>query len=168
MTEQPFLSGEREESLEDLWLFIIVNTTILALLVNILALHYGTTMVATNLLYIPIVIAAYGIPPGRYVCSRGLRTLHRVCCGHHGGALGDLVAAFVTCIVVIGVAAVVTSLAIHMRRKELKYRGFSTTLTGIGLVNSTDKMIKEVNRRFADTLGYNPADIGSVPFPRIW
>ena len=29
-------------------------------------------------------------------------------------------------------------------------------------------MIKEVNRRFADTLGYTPAEVESVPFPRIW
>ncbi|MFA5236704.1 MAG: hypothetical protein WC362_02480, partial [Methanoregula sp.] len=62
MTESTSLFGEREESFVDFWLFIIVTTTILALLVNILALHYGTSTVATNLLYIPIVIAAYWYP----------------------------------------------------------------------------------------------------------
>jgi len=37
---------EREESLVDLWLFIVINTTILALLINILSLHYGNNDVA--------------------------------------------------------------------------------------------------------------------------
>jgi len=50
---------EREESLVDLWLFIVVNTTILAVLINILSLHYGNNPVAPYLLYIPIIIASY-------------------------------------------------------------------------------------------------------------
>jgi PAS domain S-box-containing protein len=29
-------------------------------------------------------------------------------------------------------------------------------------------MIKEVNRRFAETLGYDPAEIAAIPFTRIW
>jgi hypothetical protein len=53
---------EREESLKNLWLFIIINTTVLALLINILALHFGTTDVAPYLLFIPVVIAAYWYP----------------------------------------------------------------------------------------------------------
>ena len=170
MTERPPPSGEREESLEDLWLFIIVNTTILALLVNILALHYGTTMVATNLLYIPIVITAYWYPHQGVTYAAVVSALYiGFVVVITGGAPGDLVAAIVTCIVVMGVAAVVTSLALHMRRNEVKYRGiFNHSEAGIGLVNSSDRMIKEVNRRFADTLGYTPAEVESVPFPRIW
>ena len=50
---------EREESLSNLWLFIVINTTVLALLSNILSLHYGQNDVAPNLFYIPVVIAAY-------------------------------------------------------------------------------------------------------------
>ncbi|MDO9549435.1 MAG: hypothetical protein Q7J03_00530, partial [Methanoregula sp.] len=53
---------ERDESLTDLWLFIIINTTILALLINILSLNYGSNNVAPNLFYIPVVIAAYWYP----------------------------------------------------------------------------------------------------------
>jgi len=54
---------EREESLVDLWLFIVVNTTILALLVNVLSLYYGNNDVAPNLFYIPVVISAYWSMP---------------------------------------------------------------------------------------------------------
>jgi PAS domain S-box-containing protein len=170
MTGHTSLFGEREESLVDLWLFIIVNTTILALLINILALHYGVMSVATNLLYIPIVIAAYWYPHWGVSYAAVVAALYMgIVAAITGGALGDLAAAFVTCVVVIGVAAVVANLAIHMRRNEVKYRGiFNHSEAGIGLVNCSDRMIKEVNRRFADTLGYEPSEIAVIPFTRIW
>jgi PAS domain S-box-containing protein len=170
MTGSTSLIGEREESFVDLWLFIIVTTTILALLVNILALHYGTAAVATNLLYIPIVIAAYWYPRWGISYAAVVAAFYiGIVAVTTGGALGELAASFVTCFVVIGVAAVVSSLAVHMRRNEVKYRGiFNHSEAGIGLVNSSDRMIKEVNRRFANTLGYDPAEIVAIPFPRIW
>ncbi|WP_292423457.1 PAS domain-containing protein [Methanoregula sp.] len=162
--------GEREESFVDSWFFIIVTTTILALLVNILALHYGTSAVATNLLYIPIVIAAYWYPRWGVWYAAVVAVFYiGIIAVITGGSLGELAAAFITCLVVIGVAAVVARLAIHMRRNEVKYRGiFNHSEAGIGVVNSSDHMIKEVNRRFADTLGYDPAEIVAIPFTRIW
>jgi len=170
MTGQTSPFGEREESFVDLWRFIIVTTTILALLVNILALHYGTVAVATNLLYIPIVIAAYWYPRWGILYAAVVAALYLgIVAVITGGSLGELAAAFVTCVVVIGVAAVVASLAIHMRRNEIKYRGiFNHSEAGIGLVNSSDRRIKEVNRRFADTLGYDPTEIVTIPFTQLW
>jgi PAS domain S-box-containing protein len=170
MTGPINLSGEREESFVDLWLFIIVTTTVLAILVNILALHFGTAAVATNLLYIPIVIAAYWYPRWGISYAAAVAAFYiGMVAVITGGAPGELAAAFVTCIVVIGVAAVVASLASHMRRNEVKYRGiFNHSEAGIGLVNNSDRMIKEVNRRFADTLGYIPAEIIVIPFTQIW
>ena len=56
------------------------------------------------------------------------------------GLRENLLPRFVTCIVVMGVAAVVASLALHMRRNEVKYRGiFNHSEAGIGLVNSSDE-----------------------------
>ena len=66
----------------------------------------------------------------------------------------------------IGVAAVVSSLAAHMRKNEVKYRGiFNHSEAGIGLVNSSDRMITEVNQRFAGTLGYTPQKLQLYPSP---
>lgn len=164
------LFGEREESFIDLWLFIIVNTSILALLVNLLALQSGTAAVAANLLYIPIVIAAYWYPRYGIPFSVIIAALYiGMAAFISGGSPGPLAAASVMSVVLIGVAAVVSSLALHMRKNEVKYRGiFNYSEAGIGLVNSKDRMIYEVNRRFADTLGYEPRDIASIPFTRIW
>ncbi|MGA2698807.1 MAG: hypothetical protein ABSE74_04115, partial [Methanoregula sp.] len=114
MTGWTSLSLEREESFVDLWLFIIVTTTILAILVNILALHYGTAAVATNLLYIPIVIAAYWYPRWGITYAAAVAAIYiGMVAVVTGGALGELAAAFVTCIVVIGVAAVVARRSVH-------------------------------------------------------
>ena len=57
-----FIHDPRQETFVDFWLYIIVNTTILALLINILSITWGTGDVAAHLIYIPIVIAAYWYP----------------------------------------------------------------------------------------------------------
>ncbi|HVP97332.1 PAS domain S-box protein [Methanoregula sp.] len=170
MTGQPSHVGEREESFVDLWLFIIVATTILAIFINILAFKYGTAAVAANLLYIPIVLAAYWYPRWGISYAIGISALFiGVVAFVTGGAIAELTASFVTCLVVIGVAAVVSSLAIHMRRNEVKYRGiFNHSEAGIGLVNSSDRVIKEVNLRFAEMLGYEPSSMESLLFYRVW
>lgn len=162
--------GEREESFVDLWLFIIVATTILAIFINILALHYGTAAVAANLLYIPIVLAAYWYPRWGISYAIGVSALFiGIVAFVTGGLIAQIAASFVTCLVVIGVAAVVSSLALHMRKNEVKYRGiFNHSEAGIGLVNSSDHMVKEVNRRFADALGYEPAELESKSFSGVW
>jgi len=169
MFGRPSLFGEREESVVDLWLFIIVNTTILAILINILAFHYGTAAVAANLLYIPIVIAAYWYPRWGIWYAAGVSALYiGIVAFVTEGSLAQIAASFFTCFVVIGVAGVVSSLAIHMRRNEVKYRGiFDHSEAGIGVLN-TEYVIEEVNRRFADTLGYEIAEVATLPFPRIW
>ncbi|HNX16924.1 MAG TPA: PAS domain-containing protein [Methanoregula sp.] len=172
MTGSSTLVSEREESFIDLWLFIIVNTTILALLVNILALQSGTgtAAVATNLLYIPIVIQAYWYPRWGVSFSAVIAALYiGMVAITSGGSLGKIASASITCVVFIGVAAVVSSLALHMRKNEVKYRGiFNYSEAGIGLLSSLDRTVQEVNRRFADTLGYEPTEIEAIPFSRMW
>ena len=162
--------GEREESFVDLWLFIIVATTILAIFINILALHYGTAAVAANLLYIPIVLAAYWYPRWGISYAIGVSALFiGIVAFVTGGLIAQVAVSFVTCLVVIGVAAVVSSLALHMRKNEVKYRGiFNHSEAGIGLVNSSDHMVREVNRRFADALGYEPAELEATSFSGVW
>ena len=186
MTKSITADGERDESLVDLWLFIIVCTTILALLVNTLAafnsVHDPTNVlilspVAANLFYIPLVIAAYWYPRYGIPFSIGISLFYSAVVGAaiyieqmpNTIQLSLLLAAVgITCVVIIGVGAVVSSLAVHMRKNEVKYRGiFNHSESGIGLVNKPDHIV-EVNRRFADILGYSSYEISTLPFPRIW
>ncbi|MEI7856851.1 MAG: PAS domain S-box protein [Methanomicrobiales archaeon] len=163
-----FVKGD--ESLVNLWLFIIINTTILALLINILSLHNGSNDVAPYLLYIPVVIAAY------WYSSRGPVFAVIISLAYMGlvyyfthGALGELVASSIKCYILIGVSVVVSSLATHMRKNEVKYRGiFNNSEAGIGLVSSSDLSIIEVNRRFAGMLGYTPEELTKVSFADLW
>jgi len=56
-----------------------------------------------------------------------------------------------------------------MRKNEVKYRGiFNHSEAGIGLVRDSDRSVVEVNRRFAETLGYAPEEAVAVPFDRLW
>ncbi len=161
---------EREESLVDLWLFIVVNTTILAILINILSLHYGNNPVAPHLLYIPIIIASYWYPEKGVIFSVLVSALYLgMVWFFSGGIMEALSAAFIICIVLIGVATVTSSLSSHMRKNELKYRGiFNYSEAGVGLVNLSSLSIKEVNQRFATLLGYDRDEFPAIPFSDLW
>lgn len=168
--EKSQIISDREESFVDFWLFIVVNTTVLALLINILSLYSGNSDVAAHLLYIPIIIAAYWYPH-RGLLFAGIISVIYVALVYFitGGLLSQLAAACITCFVLLGVAAVVSSLASHMRKNEIKYRGiFKHSEAGIGLVSLSDLSIKEVNSRFAGILGYLPDEISPIPFSELW
>jgi PAS domain S-box-containing protein len=161
---------EREESLSNLWLFIIINTTVLALLINILSLHYGTNDVAPNLFYIPVVIAAYWYPHRGPVFAGVISVAYMSLVWYFlGSNAWILVSSSVICYVLIGVSIVVSSLATHMRKNEMKYRGiFNHSEAGVGLVNISSLSIKEANQRFAHTLGYDRGEIQKIPFGDLW
>ena len=127
-----------EESFVDFWLFVIVNTAILALLINILSLYTGNDSVAPHLLYIPVVIAAYCYPHRGLLFASIISVIYIVLVYLiTDGLLSQLAASCITCFVLLGVAAVVSSLASHMRKNEIKYRGiFKHSEAGIGLVES--------------------------------
>jgi len=169
MTETAAFS-DREESLSNLWLFIIVNTTILALLINILSLHYGRNDVAPNLFYIPVVIAAYWYPHRGPVFAGIISVAYMALVWYFlGSDAWTLISSSVICYVLIGVSVVVSSLATHMRKNELKYRGiFNYSEAGVGLVNLSSLSIKEANARFCSMLGYEPEEIPAVPFAGLW
>jgi len=161
---------EREESLVNLWLFIIINTTILALLINILSLHYGNNDVAPNLFYIPVVIAAYWYPNRGPIFAVIISLAYMSLVYFFlGSGIAMLISSSVICYVLIGVSVVVSSLATHMRRNEVKYRGiFNHSEAGIGLVNSSDLSIREVNKRFAEMLGYTTEELTRISFADLW
>ncbi|MCX6683010.1 MAG: PAS domain-containing protein [Methanoregula sp.] len=169
MTKQ-FIYDAREESIVDMWLFIIVNTTILALLINVLSISMGTSDVAAHLLYVPIAIAAYWYPNRgmiySFIVSAAYFTIVFIITN---GSPPLLVSALIKCVVFVGVAAVISSLAIHMQKSEMKYRGiFNHTEAGTGLVNVKDLTIVEVNQRFASVLGYNQDDLTHLTFSELW
>lgn len=157
---------DREESLSNLWLFIILNTTVLALLINILSLYYGTNDVAPNLFYIPVVIAAYWYPHRGPVFAFIISLAYMGLVYHFlGSDVATLIASSVICYVLIGVSVVVSSLATHMRKNEVRYRGlFNHSQAGVGLVDLTNLKIQEVNHRFATILGYSEQEILGIAF----
>lgn len=162
--------SEREESLSNLWLFIVINTTVLALLINILSLHYGSNDVAPNLFYIPVVIAAYWYPSRGPIFAAIISLAYMgMVYVFMGGVVSILISSSVICYVLIGVSVVVSSLATHMRRNEVKYRGlFNHSQAGVGLVDLASSKIHEVNHHFSTMLGYADDDVLLVPFGNLF
>jgi PAS domain S-box-containing protein len=161
---------ERQESIIDLWFFIIVITTTLALLINILSLHLGKTDVAPHLLYIPVIIAAYWYPRKGLIFSLFISAVYLALVWFFtAGSPASVVAAIVTCIVLVGVAAVIASLSSHMCRSEMKYRGiFNHSEAGVGLIDIPSLSILEVNSRFASILGFDKTELSQIPFSQLW
>lgn len=161
---------ERDESLTHLWLFIIINTTVLALLINILSLHTGSNDVAPHLLYIPVVIAAYWYPNRGPVFAVIISALYLFLVWFFvTGGLAELLASSIKCYVLIGVSVVVSSLATHMRKNEIRYRGlFNSSEAGVSLVNLPDLSMQESNQHFANILGYDLQELVKIPFSSLW
>ncbi|MHB8164105.1 MAG: PAS domain S-box protein [Methanoregula sp.] len=168
MTGGNFCVGR--EIFRDLWLFVVIITTILALLINILSFSYGTQDVAFQLLYIPVIIAAYWYPHRSPVFA-GIISLAYLGIVYSvtQGEMGGVIASAFKCFVLIGVSIVISGLAIHMRKNDAKYQEiFSNTETGFGLVNLTDLSITEVNKRFAEMLGYSRDELTKISFADLW
>ncbi|PKL68282.1 MAG: hypothetical protein CVV30_10175 [Methanomicrobiales archaeon HGW-Methanomicrobiales-1] len=168
MTGENFFVGR--EFFWNLWFFVVIITTILALLINILSFSYGTQDVAFQLLYIPVIIAAYWYP-NRSPVFAGIISLAYLGIVYSvtQGEMGGLIASAFKCFVLIGVSVVISGLAIHMRKNDAKYQDiFSNTETGFGLVNLTDLSITEVNKRFAEILGYSRDELTKISFADLW
>jgi PAS domain S-box-containing protein len=166
-TQEP---GIRDESFVGIWFFIIVNTSILAILVNIFSLSLGMKDVTPGLFFIPVVITAYWYP------KKGMLFAFLVTAIYLGmiyflmkGSAADLVAGLFKSIIMIGVAAVVSTLALNLQKSEEKYRGiFNSSEAGTGLIIVNDLSIMEVNQRFASILGYSMQNIRDVSFSQLW
>jgi PAS domain S-box-containing protein len=86
-----------------------------------------------------------------------------------GASMPDIVAALFKSIIMVGVAAVVSTLSLNLQKSEAKYRGiFNNSEAGTGLIDAQNLSIIEVNQRFASILGYSREEIHDVTFSQVW
>ena len=164
-----FFTGQ-DESFAGPWLFIVIITAIIAFLINIVSFSNGTNTVAFHLLYIPAIISAYWYPRRGPVFA-GILSLAYLGIVYYftRGAMGDLMTSGILCVVLIGVSVVISGLAVHMRKNEMKYQGiFNHAEAGIVLVNHADWSIAEVNEPFAGMLGYTREELTKTSFTDLW
>jgi PAS domain S-box-containing protein len=163
-------SGIRDESFAGIWFFIIVNTTVLAILVNAFSIAIGMTEVTPGLFFIPVVITSYWYPKKGMLFAFLMTAVYLgIIYGFMGSVMPALVTALFKSIIMIGVAAVVSTLALNLQKSEAKYRGiFNNSEAGTALVDAIDLTVIEANERFASILAYSPADIRLVKFSEFW
>jgi len=152
------------------WFFIIVAVTILVILVNIFSLSLGMTEVSGGLFFIPVVIASYVYPKKGMLFSFLISAIYlSMIYIIMKGSSPDLVNGVFKTIIMVGVAAVVSSLALHMQMSEAKYRSiFNNSEVGTGLIDINTLSIIEVNPRFASILRYPVYEIRDVSFSDLW
>ena len=152
------------------WFFIITGITILVILVNIFSLYFGMTEVAAGLFFIPVVITAYWYPKkgmlfAFFITAIYLPMIYLLM----NGSAPDLVNGVFKSIIMVGVAAVVSSLALNLKESEAKYRSiFNNSEVGTGLIDVNTSSIMEVNPRFASILRYSVREIREVSFSDLW
>jgi PAS domain S-box-containing protein len=161
---------EKEGSLFNLWLFVILITTALALLITILSLWYGYNNAAPGLFFIPVVIAAYRYPYRGPLFALIISFVYLGMVWYStGGIVSILFASSVTCYVLLAVSVLVSGLATHLRRNEVRYRSlFNQARVGVGLIDLDTLNIREANPRFATMLGYAEKETIPIPFGDIF
>jgi len=161
---------KRQMSNARLWLGFLIVTTVLALVLNVLALQYGYDSVAPNLFYVPVVIAAYWYPDRGPIVSGILAGAYLGMVYYFTDpGVRTIIAASITCYVLIGVSVLVSSLVTHMRTNELKYQGlFNHSQAGVGRVDLATLKIHEVNHHFSAILGYAESDLLAIPFDSLF
>jgi PAS domain S-box-containing protein len=152
------------------WFFVIVCITILVILVNIFSLSFGMTEVAGGLFFIPVVITAYWYPKKGIMFALLMTVIYLTMIFFLlNGSPQELVNGVFKAIILVGVAAVVSSLALNLQKSEAKYRSiFNNSEVGTGLINVNNFSIMEVNQRFASILGYSIQEIRDVSFSDLW
>ena len=152
------------------WFFIIVSITILVILVNIFSLSLGMTEVAGGLFFIPVVITAYWYPKKGMLFAFLITAIYLPMIYFlMKGSAPDLVNGMFKAVIMVGVAAVVSSLALNLQKSEAKYRSiFNNSEVGTGLIDVNTLSIMEANQRFASILRYSVPEIRDVLFSDLW
>jgi PAS domain S-box-containing protein len=152
------------------WFFVIVCITILVILVNIFSLSFGMTEVAGGLFFIPVVITAYWYPKKGILFALLMTGIYLTMIFFLlNGSPQELVNGVFKAIILVGVATVVSSLALNLQKSEVKYRSiFNNSEVGTGVIDVNNFSIMEVNQRFASILGYSIQEIRDVSFSDLW
>ena len=152
------------------WFFIVISITTLVILVNIFSLSFGMTEVAGGLFFIPVVITAYWYPKKGMLFAFLITAIYLfIIYFLMKGSAPDLVNGVFKSIIMVGVAAVVSSLALNMQMSEAKYRSiFNNSEVGTGLIDINTLSMIDVNPRFASILRYPAQDIHDISFSDLW
>ena len=152
------------------WFYIIVSITLIVILVNIFSLSLGMTEVAGGLFFIPVVITAYWYPKKGMLFAFLITAIYiPMIYFFMQGSAPDLINGMFKAVIMVGVAAVVSSLALNLQKSEAKYRSiFNNSEVGTGLIDLNTLSIMDANQRFSSILRYSLSEIRDVSFPDLW
>lgn len=152
------------------WFFIIIIITLLVIFVNIFSLSLGMTEVAGGLFFIPVVITAYWYPKKGMLFAFLITAIYLPMIYFlMEGSAPDLINGMFKAVIMVGVAAVVSSLALNLQKSEAKYRSiFNNSEVGTGLIDVNALSIMDANQRFASILRYSLSEIRDVSFSDLW
>ncbi len=148
---------------------LIIITSLVSVLVNLVALLMGITIVTPHFFYIPIILVAYRYPQIGVPFAVGVSALYL---GMHAAlAPGQdaLLAAAIRVSIFLGIAVTVSYLSRTLNREKRRYRSiFDTSGAGIFLLRRDTFTIVQANRQFLALLGFAPGELEGMEIGRIW
>jgi len=154
------------------WKAAVIGTAAAALLASVIGLLFGISTAIPNLLYIPVVLAAYQYPRRGAViagCIGGIYLLFVILLG--GSSMNILGEALLRTLVIIAIGWLIAALTIRLREKEDLYQGlFDHSEGGSILIRDTghSRAIEEINWKAADLLRRKISDLNGTAFSAIW
>jgi PAS domain S-box-containing protein len=149
--------------------YLVVVTSLVSVLVNLVALLLGVTIVTSHLFYIPIILVSYRYPRGGVPFAVAVSALYL---GMHAVFVPGqdaLIAAAIRVSIFLGIAVTVSFLSLTLNREKRRYRSiFDTSGAGIFLLRRDAFTIVQVNRQFLEMLGFAPGEVEGMEIDRIW
>jgi K+-sensing histidine kinase KdpD len=143
-----------EEIIRILWLLGITTTSLLAVLVTILALARDMTDVFPHLYYIPILLAAYRYPRWAIPFAAILGAVYAgIVFALTGYDVDFLVRALIRVLVFIWVAAIIAYLAGNLQRRNSHLSAMNEIVTAASTSATLDEILSTAGKRIREIFG---------------
>ncbi|HMK15404.1 MAG TPA: hypothetical protein VK450_00625, partial [Methanomicrobiales archaeon] len=143
-----------EEIIGILWLLGVATTSLLAIVVTIMALTRDMTDVFPHLYYIPILLGAYRYPRWAIPFAAFLGAIYAgLVYVLTGLSMDFLVRALIRVLVFIWVAAIIAYLAGNLQRRNSHLSAMNEIITAASTSASLDEILSTAGKRIREILG---------------
>lgn len=167
-TEQQAMQGGHLKDL--LWIGLILATTVLAILAQLLGLSRGIVDIYPFLYLFPLIIVAYAYPSRGVLFTLVMSWVYIGLVYVNGNfTLQNLALSTVWFVVYITIGIVISSYAENWRNEKKRYREiFENSQAGTLTVELRNRAISNLNDTCASLLGYDRESLQGAPVDQIW
>jgi len=165
VTDSDLSSGYRI----DFWTVAIILISVISIALTIYGLMEGITGIQPHLFYLPVIMLAYRCPKAGTVLAILMGILNIVLFWIFMPEADELSLITIKSLVLVGVGIITALLSAELTNKKERYEGiFSTSRSGIVLLNPETGEISEANRHFYSMLDPEEGEKGIKNIKQVW